>query len=416
MPIIYSYRLLLVIETAILVVLLSLPALVQAETKTIVSEATYIMGDGETPSFAESMAIQKAKQTALEEAGTYVQSYTKVLNQQLTADEIQTIAGGVLQVEVLDKKRELISDGLRVSVKIRAMVTTDKVEELAGRIKGTQAAEEYKKLKNEYAQLTVTIEALKKSLANSPSGQARDSVLDQIREEQKQLRATQIKESSLFQRVVSGGALIRQAEDRTEEVDSLIKNLFTEGFTVEIGEINAAPHLRSSELTVLDIPIKITRAASFARVLTALGEKLEGFAYPETRISFGGRIVPGGLLIIPKSSSLRGYTFTKVTLYSLVLRLIFFSEQTSSSTLACRYWSEGIYSGRGSIYADRPAYLDTSVVLPYSDTVAFTFPNDRERVEHLTLGKAKLANLQKVTAYLDEENSKIPYCGGTIIK
>ena len=29
------------------------------------------MGEGETPSFAEAMVLQKAKQTALEQAGTY---------------------------------------------------------------------------------------------------------------------------------------------------------------------------------------------------------------------------------------------------------------------------------------------------------------------------------------------------------
>ena len=58
------------------------------------------MGDGETPSFAEAMVLQKAKQGALEEAGTYVESYTKVRNLDLNAEEIQTLAGGVVQVEV----------------------------------------------------------------------------------------------------------------------------------------------------------------------------------------------------------------------------------------------------------------------------------------------------------------------------
>ncbi len=47
---------------------MSLPTLVQAETKSIVSEASYKMGDGATLSFAEAMVLQKAKQTALEQA------------------------------------------------------------------------------------------------------------------------------------------------------------------------------------------------------------------------------------------------------------------------------------------------------------------------------------------------------------
>ena len=57
-----------------LLVLFASPAF--AETKTIVSEATYTMGDGETPTFAEAMVLKKAKQTALEQAGTYLESYT----------------------------------------------------------------------------------------------------------------------------------------------------------------------------------------------------------------------------------------------------------------------------------------------------------------------------------------------------
>ena len=83
--------------------ILIIPFLAHAETKVLTAEANYTMGDGETPSFAEAMALQKAKQMALEQAGTYVESYTKVQNLDLTTEEIQTIAGGVLQVEVLDK-------------------------------------------------------------------------------------------------------------------------------------------------------------------------------------------------------------------------------------------------------------------------------------------------------------------------
>jgi hypothetical protein len=54
------------------------PLLVHAEIKVLTAEAAYTMGDGETPSFAEAMALQKAKQLALEQAGTYVESYTKI--------------------------------------------------------------------------------------------------------------------------------------------------------------------------------------------------------------------------------------------------------------------------------------------------------------------------------------------------
>jgi hypothetical protein len=43
------------------------------------------------------MVLQKAKQRALEEAGTHLESYTHVRNLDLTVDEIKTIAGGVMK-------------------------------------------------------------------------------------------------------------------------------------------------------------------------------------------------------------------------------------------------------------------------------------------------------------------------------
>jgi hypothetical protein len=58
--------------------ILVVPLSAHAETKILTAEANYTMGDGETPSFAEAMALQKAKQMALEQAGTYVESYTKI--------------------------------------------------------------------------------------------------------------------------------------------------------------------------------------------------------------------------------------------------------------------------------------------------------------------------------------------------
>ena len=42
--------------------ILIIPFLAHAETKILTAEATYLMGDGETPSFAEAMVLQKAKQ------------------------------------------------------------------------------------------------------------------------------------------------------------------------------------------------------------------------------------------------------------------------------------------------------------------------------------------------------------------
>ncbi|OGW66967.1 MAG: hypothetical protein A3H49_06160 [Nitrospirae bacterium RIFCSPLOWO2_02_FULL_62_14] len=230
-----------------LLLILAAPISVYAETKVLTAEATYTMGDGETPSFAEAMALQKAKQMALEQAGTYVESYTKVQNYTLTADEIQTIAGGVLQVEVLDKKRELIGDGLRHYVKIKATVTTDKVQDLAQRIKGRKVGEEYKRLQEQYAQLLKEIESLKQQATKVSSGPERSAVIDQIREKEKVFTSVQRQETEFFERVFSGETLVSKAltqlaqkekdEQRKKAVATkLLQTIQEEGHIITLGE------------------------------------------------------------------------------------------------------------------------------------------------------------------------------------
>ena len=76
------------------------PSLASAQIKEIIAEGTYNMGDGETPSVAESRALLQAKRTALEQAGTYVESYSKVKNFQLTEDEIKVITSGLISLRV----------------------------------------------------------------------------------------------------------------------------------------------------------------------------------------------------------------------------------------------------------------------------------------------------------------------------
>lgn len=125
----------------ILLVALLLPCVAQAEIKVITAEASYTMGDGESPTFAEAQVLQKAKQAALEQAGTYVEAYAKTHN---------SMAGGVLSLEVLEKTRTLVGEGVRFYTKIKATVTTDKMEDLARRSKDKNVTERYEKIQNEY--------------------------------------------------------------------------------------------------------------------------------------------------------------------------------------------------------------------------------------------------------------------------
>src|SRR5574340_1165104 len=81
-----------------------------ADTKEIVAEGTYVMGDGETPIVAEERAVEQAKRYAVEQAGTYVKSYSRVKNFVIMEDEIEVLASGILEISILDKKRTVEAD------------------------------------------------------------------------------------------------------------------------------------------------------------------------------------------------------------------------------------------------------------------------------------------------------------------
>ena len=159
------------------------------QVKEIVSEGAYNMGDGETPSIAESRALLNAKRVALEQAGTYVESYTKVENVQLTKDEIQVLASGIMEVEILDKKRTIVGDGFRFWVKIKARVNLDRIQEMAKRLKRNQLLMITKRFKEAYDKSQKDIEELKKQLAQAKGEKEKKQIEAKITDEEKLFQA-----------------------------------------------------------------------------------------------------------------------------------------------------------------------------------------------------------------------------------
>lgn len=91
-------------------------------------------------------------------------------------------------MEILEKTRALVGEGLRFYTKIKATVTTDKMEELAQRIKGMNVAQEYKKLQSEYARLSRELEEMKQIAAKATASNERQLALERI----KRVRATSL--------------------------------------------------------------------------------------------------------------------------------------------------------------------------------------------------------------------------------
>ena len=102
-----------------------------AEIQTYTGVGEYIMSDFETPDIAKQRAKQYAERNAQEQAGVYVNSYTKVENFQVTEDEIITMTNGILSVT--DVKYEMIPitehAGIVWRATIQANIDTDRVDE-----------------------------------------------------------------------------------------------------------------------------------------------------------------------------------------------------------------------------------------------------------------------------------------------
>ena len=180
-----------------MILCLLLPIVGFAEIKEIISEGNYNMGDGETPSVAESRALLAAKRIALEEAGTYVESYSKVRNFELSEDEVKVLASGTIEVTILEKKRTIIGDGFHFWVKIKARVNSDMMTEMARNVKEKSIVEDYKKIQREYVQNQKDMEILKKQLAMAKGEADRKQVESRISDEEKRFQANEWFEKGL---------------------------------------------------------------------------------------------------------------------------------------------------------------------------------------------------------------------------
>ena len=170
---------------AIIIMLLFFPFSGFPETKEIISEGTYNMGDGETPGVAESRALLNAKRIAIERAGTYIESYSKVKNMQFTEDEVKVLTSGLMEVTILHKKRTVVGDGIHFYVKIKAKVNPDKMEEMARKVKEKSVVDDYKKIQEAYDKSQRVIAELKKQMAKTKGKKENKTVEAKIRDDER---------------------------------------------------------------------------------------------------------------------------------------------------------------------------------------------------------------------------------------
>jgi hypothetical protein len=240
-------------------------ATVSADTHLIDAQASYVMGDAETPLFAEAMVLQQAKQTALKQAVDYVAEFARAKSLHLSIEEIQAVTGAGIRIDIAERSRKLVDNGLRFFVKIKASLTTDGMEDLARRIKGKphSLSQEYTQLLDDYAALTRDVEMLKQSSSKAGAAQ------DRLREKELTLAKIQKRETSLFERLLKGEDLHAKAEqqlaeerDRSKKKTMTISTLFDEiahhGHDIVIGEPDVKARVEDKGQADLYFPVGIT--------------------------------------------------------------------------------------------------------------------------------------------------------------
>ena len=144
--------------------------IVFAKQEIIEASGSYIMDStlDETPASATARAREEAKRAAIEKAGVYLQSYSKMVNLELDYDEVKTVAAQILQIQDEQRKIEPFQDNLlKFTVTIKALVDTNDEERLKTMMQDKnnleEATERYKKLQAEYDALKNQMEQLKKN-------------------------------------------------------------------------------------------------------------------------------------------------------------------------------------------------------------------------------------------------------------
>ncbi|MBN2031517.1 hypothetical protein JW824_14895 [bacterium] len=162
-----------------------------AETVVIIAEGEYVMGSGETMEVAEERARKSAMQSAAEQAGAFVKSYTEVKNFVLESDVIEVIANHSMQVEVLDMQKIVLGnvDAIRFYVKIQATMTEEEIEANLQKVREDQSiVDAYNRLKADYEKQNIEMEQLKRQLEMAVGGD-RQEIARLISEEEKKFKA-----------------------------------------------------------------------------------------------------------------------------------------------------------------------------------------------------------------------------------
>lgn len=147
----------------------------------IEASGSYIVDLKVDETFAQgtARAREEAKRAAVEQAGIYLQSHSKMVNMNLIEDEVKTVAAHLIKIQEPERISSKSLDGglLEITVEIKALVELSDEEVLktimSDKDSLANATERYKNLQQEYDALKKQMEELKQNYHSAaPSQQA----------------------------------------------------------------------------------------------------------------------------------------------------------------------------------------------------------------------------------------------------
>ena len=132
--------------------------------KTIISEGSAFIGSGITLEEAKLIALNDARQKALNSLGVFVESEAQVVDYRLTKDEIKTITGAIMTSEVLESSKEIVQDVFVLKIKAKFDISESSLQQALRNYQ--DRSKDQKTIKH----LIKTIDRLQKELIKETKG------------------------------------------------------------------------------------------------------------------------------------------------------------------------------------------------------------------------------------------------------
>ena len=149
-----------IIEKIILfsfLIVLLIPNVTFAESKTFIKEYTYQASEIDTIESCRIIALEQVKRLLLEEIGIYLEIHTEVKNSQLSLDKVTALTAGILQTKIIAENMRGNKYWLKAKIDVDPNSVVKSIDIFRNDIKKSQELEDVKKKAEAFLAETITL-------------------------------------------------------------------------------------------------------------------------------------------------------------------------------------------------------------------------------------------------------------------